>query len=143
MLKGVSPVLSPEMLKMLAEMGHGDEIVLADANFPGASVAKRLVRADGILMLDLLEGIMPLFPLDRYADPLIMMEVVQGDALDSEVEADYLKVIRRFERDAPGPVRVERSAYYERASRAYGVLMTGEMRLYANLILKKGVIRGR
>lgn len=87
MLKGISPVISPELLKLLCEMGHGDEIVLADSNFPGANVARRLLRADGLSITTLLEGIAPLFPLDSYADPLIMMDVVAGDRLDPAVEA--------------------------------------------------------
>jgi L-fucose mutarotase len=125
---------------MLHEMGHGDEIVLADANFPGAGIAKRLLRADGISIVELLKAIMPLFPLDQYSDSLIMMQTVNGDTLDPLVEIDYLNVVRGSEVNAPIPVRIERYAYYERAARAYGVLMTGESRIYANLILKKGVI---
>jgi L-fucose mutarotase len=140
MLKGISPVISPDLLKLLCEMGHGDEIVLADSNFPGASVARRLFRADGLNISTLLEGIAPLFPLDSYADPLIMMDVVPGDKLDPAVEADYMKVIRRYEHSAPAPLRIERNAFYERSRNAYGVLMTGETRTYGNLILKKGVI---
>ncbi len=140
MLKGISPVVSPDLLKILCEMGHGDEIVLADSNFPGASIAKRLVRADGLPIKTILEAILPLFVLDRYADPLIMMQVVSGDKLDPAVEADYMQVVRRHQPDAAAPVRVERNAFYERASHAFCVVMTGELRVYGNLILKKGVI---
>jgi L-fucose mutarotase len=140
MLKGISPVISPELLKLLCEMGHGDEIVLADSNFPGANLARRLLRADGLSIATLLEGIAPLFPLDSYADPLIMMDVVAGDRLDPAVEAAYMEVIRRYEPSAPAPLRIDRNAFYERSRSAYGVLMTGETRIYGNLILKKGVI---
>jgi L-fucose mutarotase len=140
MLKGISPAVSPDLLKILCEMGHGDEIVLADSNFPGASIAKRLVRADGLPIKTILEAILPLFVLDRYADPLIMMQVVSGDKLDPAVEADYMQVVRRHQPDAAAPVRVERNAFYERASHAFCVVMTGELRVYGNLILKKGVI---
>ena len=140
MLKGISPAVSPDLLKILCEMGHGDEIVLADSNFPGASIAKRLVRADGLPIKTILEAILPLFVLDRYADPLIMMQVVSGDKLDPAVEADYMQVVRRHQPDAAAPVRVERNAFYERASHAICVVMTGELRVYGNLILKKGVI---
>jgi L-fucose mutarotase len=140
MLKGISPVISPDLLKLLYEMGHGDEIVLADSNYPGASLARRLVRADGLTISTLLEGIAPLFPLDRYADPLMMMEVVAGDKLDPAVEANYLAVIRRYEPSAPAPLRIERHAFYERSRSAYAIVMTGETRVYGNLILKKGVI---
>lgn len=140
MLKGISPVLSPELLKVLCEMGHGDEIILADSNFPGASLARRLVRADGLSIATLLEAILPLFPLDTYADPLIMMEVVAGDKADPAVEADYLQVVQRYQPVSTAPVRIERNAFYERARRAFAVLTTGESRIYGNLILKKGVI---
>ncbi len=140
MLKGISPAVSPDLLKILCEMGHGDEIVLADSNFPGTSIAKRFVRADGLPIKTILEAILPLFVLDRYADPLIMMQAVSGDKLDPAVEADYMQVVRRHQPDAAAPVRVERNAFYERASHAFCVVMTGELRVYGNLILKKGVI---
>lgn len=140
MLKGISPILSPDFLKILCEMGHGDEIVLADSNFPGVSIGKRLVRADGLTISTILEAILPLFVLDSYADPLIMMQAVSGDKLDPAVETDYMRVVRRFQPDAAAPVRVERNAFYDRASRASCVVMTGELRVYGNLILKKGVI---
>ena len=140
MLTGISPVISPDLLKLLSEMGHGDEIVLADSNYPGASLARRLLRADGLNISTLLNGIMPLFPLDSYADPLIMMEEVAGDRKDPAVEADYMAVVRRHQPGAPSPIRVERHAFYERFRCAYAILMTGETRVYGNLILKKGVI---
>jgi L-fucose mutarotase len=140
MLKGISPVVSSDLLKILCEMGHGDEIVLADSNFPGVSIGKRLVRADGLPIKTILEAILPLFPLDRYADPLFMMQVVSGDRLDPAVEGDYMEVVRRYHPDAAAPVRIERHTFYERAKNAFCVLMTGECRVYGNLILKKGVI---
>ncbi len=141
MLKGISPVVSPDLLKLLCEMGHGDEIVLADSNFPGVGIAKRLVRADGLSITTILEGILPLFVLDSYADPLIMMQVVAGDRLDPAVEADYMQAVRRHQPEAAAPVRIERNAFYERARQAFAVVMTGELRIYGNLILKKGVIK--
>jgi L-fucose mutarotase len=140
MLKGISPIISPDLLKLLYEMGHGDEIVLADSNYPGCILARRLLRADGLDISTLLAGILPLFPLDTYADPLMMMQAVPGDQLDPAVEADYLTVIRRHEPAAPIPLRIERFAFYERSRSAFGILMTGETRTYGNLILKKGVI---
>jgi L-fucose mutarotase len=140
MLIGISPVISPELLKMLCEMGHGDELVLADSNYPGASNAKRLLRADGLSVSAILEGIAPLFPFDTYADPLIMMQMVAGDKLDPAVEADFLRVIRRHQPSVPAPIRIEKFAFYERSRNAFGVLMTGETRIYGNLIIKKGVI---
>jgi L-fucose mutarotase len=140
MLRGISPVVSSDLLKILCEMGHGDEIVLADSNFPGVSIGKRLVRADGLPIKTILEAILPLFTLDSYADPLYMMQVVSGDKLDPAVEADYMEVVRRYQPEATAPVRIERDAFYERAKNAFCVLMTGECRIYGNLILKKGLI---
>jgi L-fucose mutarotase len=140
MLKGISSILSPDLLKTLCEMGHGDEIVLADANFPGVSIGKRVVRADGLPIDRILEAILPLFVLDTYADPLMMMQVAPGDKLDPAVEADYMQVVRHFRPDAAAPVRIERNAFYERSRHAFCVVMTGELRIYGNLILKKGVI---
>jgi L-fucose mutarotase len=93
MLKGISPVISPELLKTLAEMGHGDELVLADAHFPGHTFCRKEIRADGLRIPALLEGILPLFELDSYSDPLIMMAAVEGDKLDPSVEKNYIKTI--------------------------------------------------
>lgn len=140
MLKGISPYLSPDLLKVLGEMGHGDEIVLADSNFPGASLGRRVLRADGVPIVQMLAAILPLFELDSYAPPLIMMDVVEGDPLDPEVEADYMRVIREHAPAAPSPERIKKPEFYARAQIAYAVLMTGEDRKYGNLILKKGVI---
>lgn len=140
MLKGVSPVVSPELLKLLCEMGHGDELVLADSNFPGASTSKRLLRSDGLSIMSLLEGIAPLFPFETYNDPLVMIKVDAGKKYDPAIEADFMQVIRRYDPSVPSPIRIDRFAFYERARNAYGVLMTGETRLYGCLIIKKGVI---
>ncbi len=139
MLKGISPVISPALLKVLAEMGHGDEIVLADAHFPGHTFCKTVIRADGILIPDLLEGILPLFELDSYADPLIMMAAVEGDKLDPAVEKSYMKAIKKAAPSAPKVKRIDRFAFYGRAEKAYACVMTGELAKYGNIILKKGV----
>ena len=138
MLRGISPLLSPDLLKLLCEMGHGDEIVLADAHYPGAENA-RVLRCDGIAIAPLLDAIAPLFELDAYEPPLYMMAIVPGDTLDPAVERDYLAAIRRHEPDAPAPVRLERFAFYERSRKAFAILLTGEQRTYGNIILKKGV----
>ncbi len=140
MLKGISPLLSPDFLALLARMGHGDEIVLADAHFPGEALARRLLRADGLRIAALLDAVLPLFELDQYADPLSMMAPVPGDTLDLEVERSYLAAIRRHAPNAPAPVRLERFAFYDRARAAFGVVVTGELAKYGNIILKKGVI---
>jgi L-fucose mutarotase len=140
MLKGVSPLLSPQLLATLCEMGHGDEIVLADAHFPAVSIAQRLVRADGLGIAELLDGIMPLFELDSYVDnPALMMAPVAGDALDPAVEECYRSVIRRHAPATPPPARIERFAFYERARQAFAVVATGDTAKYGNIILKKGV----
>ena len=139
MLKGISPVISPELLKVLAEMGHGDEIVLADAHFPGHTFCKNVIRADGLCVPALLEGILPLFELDSYADPLIMMAAVEGDKLDPAVEAAYVKAIRKSNPKAPKVKRIDRFAFYDRAEKAFACVMTGELAKYGNIILKKGV----
>lgn len=139
MLKGISPVISPELLKVMAEMGHGDELVLADAHFPGHSLCKTVLRADGIRVPDLLEGILPLFELDSYSDPLIMMAAVEGDKLDPAVEKSYMKAIRKSSPEAPRVKRIDRFAFYDRAGKAFACVMTGESATYGNIILKKGV----
>jgi L-fucose mutarotase len=139
MLKGISKYLSPELLATLCRMGHGDEIVLADAHFPGHSLGPQVIRADGILVAQLLDGIIPLFELDSYAPPLVMMEYVAGDQPDPSVESDYMQAIKQSAPLAKRPERLERQAFYERARRAFAIVMTGEARKYGNLILKKGV----
>jgi L-fucose mutarotase len=139
MLKGISKFIGPELLALLHRMGHGDEIVLADAHFPGHSVGPQVLRADGITVAQLLDGILPLFELDSYAPPLVMMQVVPGDTLDPQVETDYMQVIRKYAPAAPNPERVERMVFYQRARGVYAIVMTGELRKYGNLLLKKGV----
>jgi L-fucose mutarotase len=139
MLKGIAPCISPELLKVLAEMGHGDEITLADAHFPGHSVHHRTLRADGVDIAALLAGILPLFELDNYADPLVMMAAVPGDQLDATVEARYMAAVQRHVPTAKPPVRIDRFAFYERTKAAFAVVMTGETANYGNILLKKGV----
>ena len=143
MLKGIHSCISPELLKTLAEMGRGDEIILADAHFPGHSFPTRILRADGLNVTTPLDGILPLFELDSYAQPLVMMQAVEGDVLDPAVEEQYMGVVRHHVPAAKGPVRIDRFAFYERAQSAFAVVMTGETRKYGNLLLKKGVTPGR
>ncbi len=140
MLKGVSPLLSPDLLATLCRMGHGDEIILADAHFPGHSLGIPVLRADGLDIAPLLGGILPLFELDQYVDaPLAMMAVVAGDTEDPQVKQRYLAVASRHCPSTPKVEMVERFAFYERARRAFAVVMTGDTAKYGNLILKKGV----
>ena len=141
MLKGISPLLSPELLKVLDEMGHGDESVCADANFPTVSTGKRIVRADGIGAVELLDAVLQLFPLDQYdEDHFVLMEVVPGDPVQTPIWDEYKAVLNRYEPEAKVHT-MERFAYYERAKEAYCVVATGETAQYANMILKKGVVR--
>jgi L-fucose mutarotase len=140
MLKGISPLLSPDLLKTLAEMGHGDSIVLADAHFPGHTMAQRVLRADGLGVAELLDGILPLFELDSYTDaPLVMMSAVEGDTLDPQVEAAYRQPIDRHGGADRVITRIDRFDFYERARSAYAVVMTGETAKYGNILLVKGV----
>jgi len=139
MLKGIHPAISPAFLKALAEMGHGDELVLADAHFPGHTAGPAVLRADGLSIETLLEGILPLFELDSYAPPLVMMEAVPGDSLDPAVEERYLAVVRCYVPAVASPLRLAREDFYVRARCAFAVVMTGELAKYGNIILKKGV----
>lgn len=140
MLKGISPLLSPELLAVLHRMGHGDEIVLADAHFPGETFNSKVLRADGLGIAPLLDAILPLLELDAYVpDPLIMMAAVEGDTLDPEVERRYVEAIRKHAPDAPAIARIDRFPFYDRAKEAFAVVMTGELAKYGNIILKKGV----
>lgn len=142
MLKLVSPVISPELIKVLMEMGHGDELVIADGNFPAASIAQRLVRADGLGCPALLDAILNLLPLDQYvAKPVSLMEVVPGDPYQPVIWQEYRTILERHETAFTDFEYVERFAFYERARKAYAVLATSEMALYANIILKKGVVK--
>lgn len=142
MLKGIPKEISPDLLKVLMEMGHGDELVIADGNFPAASIARRLVRADGLGGPVMLEAVLQLLPLDQYAPhPVTLMQVVPGDPVVPVIWEEYRAVILRHEKTFSDFELVERFAFYERAKNAFAVLATGEEAQYANLILKKGVIR--
>lgn len=141
MLKGISPLISPDLIKVLMEMGHGDEIVLADGNFPGASHAKRLIRLDGHPIPALLDAVLQLFPLDTYVEkPAALMQVVPGDQVETPIWSTYQQIIKLRTGLADPFEHVDRFDFYERAKNAYAVVATGESALYANLILKKGVI---
>ena len=141
MLKGISKDLSPELLFHLYKMGHGDELVLADAFYPGDTMNKLVIRADGIGIVDLLDGILPLFNLDAYvSNPVLMMAVPSNDTPDPEVEKSYRAVIDKYYPDTLPIGKLERFEFYERSKSAYAVLMTGETTKYGNIIIKKGVI---
>ena len=142
MLKGVSKIVSPELLKILAEMGHGDEIVIADANFPSVTNGQRVVRADGIGGAEMLEAVLSLIPLDVYSDPNMMfMELSACDV--GKVNPVIWKDYERIAKEKDDNVRIgqiERYEFYDRAKNAFAVIATGESAIYANIIIKKGVI---
>lgn len=139
MLKNISPIISPELLKILMEMGHGDEIVIGDGNFPAASIAQRLVRLDGHGVNEIVDAILRLMPLDTYVDaPVALMD--NGDPANTPpIWEDYKKTVNAIEGDKKFEL-VERFDFYDRAKKAYCVVATGETAIYANIILKKGVV---
>jgi L-fucose mutarotase len=145
MLKGISPLISPELLKVLCEMGHGDELVIADGNFPSHSVGKDavVIRADGHGVPELLDAVLKLIPLDPYVEkPVALMEVVPGDTCPTpEIWDVYKKILNRHEPNNSAIDMTERFAFYERAKKAYLIIATGETAIYANILLKKGVVK--
>ena len=137
MLKGIPSIISPELLKILMEMGHGDEIVIADGNFPAAANAQRLVRCDGHGVIPVLDAILTLLPLDHYQKPVYIMQKVPGDTVETPIWDEFKRSVAphtKFEIE-----QIERFEFYERAKKAYAVVATGETALYSNIILKKGV----
>lgn len=140
MLKGIPAILSPELLKILMEMGHGDELVIGDGNFPAASTAKRLIRCDGHNVPDLLDAILKFFPLDAAVDaPVALMAVAAGDP-QPDIWSKYQRIVDSRHGRHASIEQVERFAFYDRARAAYAIVATGEKALYANIILKKGVV---
>ncbi len=141
MLKGISPLISPELLKVLCEMGHGDEIVFGDANFPAASMAKDAIciRADGIRLTELLPAVLDLFPLDQFDDDNFVLMSTVGDDEAPSVWGLYEEQMKAHEPDAHFTF-MERFDFYDRSKKAYAIVQTGEKEKYTNIILKKGVI---
>ena len=146
MLKNIPPILSPELLRVLCEMGHSDRIVLADGNFPAESIGKNaiVVRCDGHGVPELLRAILQVFPLDTYVDhPVNLMEVMPGDPVKTPIWDTYAAVIKESGEGGADPIgHIERFAFYEEAKTAYAVVATGESALYANIMLQKGVVTG-
>ncbi len=144
MLKGISPIISPELLKVLHEMGHGDRIVFGDSNFPAESMGKnsKVVRCDGLTVPDLLRAILPLFPLDTYVEcPVAVMQVVKGFDTDVPIWQEYKSIVAQFDERGEGAFReIERFEFYEKSRKCYAVVATGETAIYANIMLQKGVI---
>ena len=145
MLKGIPPILSPELLKALCEMGHGDELVIADGNFPSQSIGKNavVVRADGHGAAGILDAVLQLIPLDAYVDkPVALMELVPGDTCGTPAIWDtYRNILTKHEPNNSDIQMTERFAFYERAKDAYLIIATGETAIYANVLLKKGVVK--
>lgn len=144
MLKNIPKILSPEMLKVLCEMGHSDRLVIADGNFPAESIGKNAIvlRADGHGAAEILDAILTLFPLDVYVEkPVQLMQVMPGDPVETPIWDEYKKIIARYDdRGADTVGEIERFAFYESARTAYAIIATGETALYANVMLQKGVI---
>ena len=148
MLKNIPPILSPELLKVLCEMGHGDRICIGDGNFPGASMAKPnncvLVRADGHGVPELLDAILQVIPLDEYVEhPALIMQVADKDkGLEAPIWDTYKQIVAKHDsRGAAAFGSVERFAFYEEARNTYCILQSGETAIYANIILQKGVVK--
>lgn len=144
MLKGIPSIISPELLKILCEMGHSDRIVIADGNFPAESMGKnaKVVRCDGHGVPEILDAVLQLFPLDRYVEkPVSLMEVMKGDNAKTPIWDTYKEIIAKHdERGAETVGTIERFAFYEEAKTAYAIIATSEKAIYANIMLQKGVI---
>lgn len=144
MLKGIPSILSPELLKVLCEMGHSDTLVIADGNFPAESMGKDaiVIRADGHGVPEILEAILKVFPLDTYVDaPVSLMQVMPGDKAETPIWDVYKKIVSEADdRGDKAFAEVERFEFYERAKKAYAIIATGETAIYANIMLQKGVV---
>ncbi len=144
MLKGIPAIISPELLKVLCEMGHSDTIVIADGNFPAEAMGKDsiVIRADGHGIPELLEAILKLFPLDTYVEkPVSLMQVMPGDDAKTPIWDTYKEIVSKEDaRGAQALAEVERFAFYEKAKKAYAIIATGETAIYANIMLQKGVV---
>lgn len=141
MLKGIPSIISPDLMKAMMEMGHGDEIVLADSNFPAVSLGRRCIRSDGHRIPELLKAIMPLFPLDKsVAHPAAVMSLLPQDR-KPEIWDSYRAILGEHEASFPDFEYVERFAFYERAKQAFAIVSTGDQSFKGNLLLKKGVVR--
>ncbi|MGE6610888.1 RbsD/FucU family protein [Peribacillus sp. NPDC076916] len=141
MLKGIPPILSPELMKIMMEMGHGDEIVLADGNYPAASHSNLIINGHGHGVADFLQAILAFFPLDTYVThPVILMNPVEGDEKSPVIWKSYEDIIKKSNHIPINIGKLERMDFYERSKAAYAIIATSERAQYANLILKKGVL---
>ncbi len=141
MLKGIPPLLGPDLLHILRAMGHGDEIAIVDANYPAENAGPMVIRLDGLLATDVLEAILTLMPLDTFVDEqAIGMEVVGNPKKREQTHKDFDKIVKKHEPEMQLTL-LERFAFYDRVKDAYAIVQTGERRLYGNVLLKKGIIR--
>lgn len=144
MLKGIPQILSPELLKVLCEMGHSDRLVISDGNFPAESMGKNaiVIRCDGHGVPELLDAILQVFPLDTYVEkPVNLMEVMPGDDVETPIWDTYREIVKKYDDRGDAAVgNIERFQFYEEAKKAYAIIATGEQALYANVMLQKGVV---
>lgn len=144
MLKGIPKILSPELLKVLCEMGHSDRLVIADGNFPAQTMGKNgiVIRMDGHGACEILEAILQVFPLDTYVEhPMNLMQVMPGDPVETLIWEEYKKIVKKADERGESIIgEIERFAFYEEAKSAYAIIATGESALYANIMLQKGVV---
>lgn len=144
MLRGIPKILSPELLKVLCEMGHSDRIVISDGNFPAESMGKNaiVIRCDGHGVPEILDGILQVFPLDAYVEnPVNLMEVMKGDPVETPIWDEYKKIVTKYDKRGEKVVgNIERFAFYKEAKTAYAIIATSEKSLYANIMLQKGVV---
>ncbi len=144
MLKGIPAILSPELLKVLCEMGHSDRLIIADGNFPAESMGKNaiVVRADGHGACEILDAILQVFPLDTYVEkPVNLMQVMKGDNVETPIWDEYEKIVAKYdERGGKAIGNIDRFDFYDESKTAYAIIATGENAIYANIMLQKGVI---
>ena len=144
MLKGIPQILSPELLKVLCEMGHSDRLVISDGNFPAESMGKNaiVIRCDGHGVPEILDAILKVFPLDTYVEkPVNLMEVMPGDTVETPIWDTYEEIVTKHDERGDAAIgHIERFAFYEEAKTAYAIIATSEKALYANIMLQKGVV---
>ena len=146
MLKGIPQILSPELLKVLCEMGHSDRLVISDGNFPAESMGKNaiVIRCDGHGVPEILDAILKVFPLDTYVkNPVNLMEVMPGDDVETPIWQEYEKIINKYDDRGKNCIgNIERIAFYEEAKKGYAIIATSQKALYDNIMLQKGVVVG-
>ena len=141
MLKNIPSIIGPDLLKILAEMGHGDEIAIVDGNYPAAARARRLIRMDGHGVCDVLKAVLSLFPLDRMQKNALLMEVAKNDLVETPIWQEFDAICRAGDEAYTGYSLIERNEFYKRSESCYAIIATGEKALYANIILRKGVVQ--